>query len=151
MTGKRVVFDDGDPVIAEAHVSPTAKIEVPSVEPIVPVQDLIASALQARPELALPTATAAPVRKSSRAGKRAASEASPEAVDADTLARLKQWRTAEARRHGMPPYVIFHDRTLAQLAAARPGDLDGLRRVPGIGPAKLERYGDALLAVLSEG
>ncbi len=106
---------------------------------------------QARPELALPTATAVPVRKSSRAGKRAASEASPEAVDADTLARLKQWRTAEARRHGMPPYVIFHDRTLAELAAARPGDLDGLRRVPGIGPAKLERYGDALLAVLAEG
>ena len=74
-----------------------------------------------------------------------------EAVDADTLARLKQWRTAEARRHGMPPYVIFHDRTLAELAAAHPRDL---RRPPpgaGIGPAKLERYGDALLAVLAEG
>ena len=42
----------GDPAIAEAHVIPTAHIEVPSVEPIEPVQDLIASALQARPELA---------------------------------------------------------------------------------------------------
>ena len=47
------------------------------------------------------------------------------------LAQLKAWRTAEARRKSMPPYVIFHDRTLAELAAARPRDLQGLRQVPG--------------------
>ena len=49
----------------------------------------------------------------------------------------------------MPPYVVFHDRTLAALAAARPRDREALRQVPGIGPAKLEAYGDALLALLA--
>jgi ATP-dependent DNA helicase RecQ len=50
----------------------------------------------------------------------------------------------------MPPYVIFHDRTLAEVAASRPRDLAGLRQVPGIGPAKLSAYGEALLALLNE-
>ena len=51
----------------------------------------------------------------------------------------------------MPPYVIFHDRTLAEVAARRPGTLEELQRVPGIGPAKLESYGVALLTLLGEG
>jgi ATP-dependent DNA helicase RecQ len=49
----------------------------------------------------------------------------------------------------MPPYVIFHDRTLEALAAAQPRDREALRRVRGIGPAKLETYGDALLELLA--
>jgi ATP-dependent DNA helicase RecQ len=80
----------------------------------------------------------------------AAGEAGPE-PDPALLAQLKAWRTEEARRKSMPPYVIFHDRTLAELAAARPRDLQGLRQVPGIGPAKLEAYGAVLLALLGEG
>jgi len=48
----------------------------------------------------------------------------------------------------MPPYVIFHDRTLEALAASPPQDRESLRRVPGIGPAKLEAYGEALLRLL---
>ena len=103
---------------------------------------------EVRPELALPSAPA-PARRASRsAARRAAPEAPPEGVDGELLARLKQWRTEEARRQGMPPYVVFHDRTLVAVAAARPADRDALRHVPGIGPAKLERYGDALLALL---
>jgi ATP-dependent DNA helicase RecQ len=97
----------------------------------------------------LPTATPRVPRKSSRAAGRTAAEPPGEDVDAETLARLKQWRTDEARRQGVPPYVVFHDRTLVQLAATRPRALEDLRRVPGIGPAKLERYGEALLALLS--
>ena len=65
------------------------------------------------------------------------------------LARLKSWRTEEARRKGMPPYVIFHDRTLLALAAARPRDRDQLRRVKGIGPAKLDAYAETLLGLLA--
>ena len=49
----------------------------------------------------------------------------------------------------MPPYVIFHDSTLMALAAARPQSQEALRRVRGIGPAKLDAYGDALLALLT--
>jgi len=82
--------------------------------------------------------------------ERAATQADDAEIDPELLARLKSWRTDEARRKGMPPYVVFHDRTLEALAAARPRDRDALRLVRGIGPAKLEAYGDTLLGLLSE-
>jgi ATP-dependent DNA helicase RecQ len=69
--------------------------------------------------------------------------------DDELFGRLKAWRTAQARSQSVPPYVVFHDATLAAIAAARPRDLDALSSVPGIGARKLERYGDALLAVLA--
>jgi ATP-dependent DNA helicase RecQ len=76
---------------------------------------------------------------------------SPVEADADPelLARLKAWRTGEARRKSVPPYVIFHDRTLAAVAAAKPAGQDELARVKGIGPAKLAAYGEALLKLLA--
>jgi ATP-dependent DNA helicase RecQ len=49
----------------------------------------------------------------------------------------------------VPPYVVFHDRTLLELACLQPADLDALATVSGVGRAKLERYGDDLLAMLS--
>jgi ATP-dependent DNA helicase RecQ len=49
----------------------------------------------------------------------------------------------------VPPYVVFHDRTLLELAARRPASLGELAGIGGIGAAKLERYGAALLAVLA--
>ena len=70
-------------------------------------------------------------------------------ADAEVLARLKGWRLDEAKRKGMPPYVIFHDSTLEALAAAQPRDREALRQVRGIGPAKLEAYGEALLRLLA--
>ena len=54
-----------------------------------------------------------------------------------------------ARDEGMPPYVIAHDATLAAIAEARPASLSALRRVKGMGPAKLEKYGDGILDVLA--
>ncbi|MBV9041604.1 MAG: ATP-dependent DNA helicase UvrD2 [Acidimicrobiia bacterium] len=62
---------------------------------------------------------------------------------------LKSWRAATAKRSGVPAYVIFHDTTLAALAEAKPRDRSGLLAVPGLGPVKAERYGDAVLAVLA--
>jgi ATP-dependent DNA helicase RecQ len=50
---------------------------------------------------------------------------------------------------GVPPYVVFHDRTLLELAARRPLDRAELATIGGIGAAKLERYGQELLGVLS--
>jgi ATP-dependent DNA helicase RecQ len=105
---------------------------------------------QVQPELALPTGRQ-PAKRSARSAPGRSPEALPETVDQALLARLKQWRTEEARRQGMPPYVVFQDRTLVELAAHRPREREALRAVPGIGPAKLERYGDALLALLDEG
>jgi ATP-dependent DNA helicase RecQ len=51
----------------------------------------------------------------------------------------------------VPPYVVFHDRTLLELVQRRPASLAELAGVSGIGAAKLERYGEALLAVLRRG
>jgi len=74
-----------------------------------------------------------------------------EAVDQDLLQALKAWRREQARQQGVPPYVVFHDRTLIELAARQPADLAGLGGIGGIGAAKLARYGEALLAVLRSG
>jgi ATP-dependent DNA helicase RecQ len=70
------------------------------------------------------------------------------AVHPEVFERLKAWRTAQARSQSVPPYVVFHDATLAAIAAARPRDLDALSAIPGIGVRKLERYGPTLLELL---
>ena len=75
-------------------------------------------------------------------------------LTAEALVRfdaLRQWRLDTARRAEMPPYVIFHDKTLAEIARTRPVSIADLAAVPGVGPAKLERYGADLLAVIGEG
>ena len=60
---------------------------------------------------------------------------------------LRAWRLEEARRQELPPYVIFHDTTLIEVARRRPASLDALSDIPGIGRSKLDRYGAALLAI----
>ncbi|HEV2532601.1 DNA helicase RecQ [Phenylobacterium sp.] len=61
---------------------------------------------------------------------------------------LRAWRGAEAKAQHVPPYVIFHDRTLAEIAAARPAARAALVRLNGVGEGKLARYGDAVLEVV---
>jgi DNA helicase-2/ATP-dependent DNA helicase PcrA len=62
---------------------------------------------------------------------------------------LKEWRLARARAEEVPAYVVFNDRTLAELVARTPRTIAELAAVPGIGPAKLERYGPELLEQLA--
>jgi ATP-dependent DNA helicase RecQ len=64
--------------------------------------------------------------------------------------RLREWRAAAAKEQGVPAYVIFHDATLRQIAAGRPGSLGELAEVNGVGETKLARYGEQILAVLAE-
>jgi len=66
----------------------------------------------------------------------------------DILDALRRWRLATAHRTEVPPYIIFHDKALTEIARRRPGSIQELAQVPGIGPAKLERYGAELLLVL---
>lgn len=61
---------------------------------------------------------------------------------------LRVWRQQTAREHGVPPYVIFHDATLAAIIARWPETLDDLATVSGVGQAKLSRYGPSVLSVL---
>jgi len=64
---------------------------------------------------------------------------------------LRAWRAGVAREHNLPAYVIFHDATLAAIAARAPGSLADLQGVSGIGVAKLEKYGEAVLVVCGAG
>ncbi|MDR3508994.1 MAG: DNA helicase RecQ [Caulobacteraceae bacterium] len=78
----------------------------------------------------------------------------PLAVDEGDMAlfnALRAWRRDEAARQAVPPYVIFHDRTLAELAQARPANRDALARIGGVGQGKLDRYAGALLALVAQG
>jgi ATP-dependent DNA helicase RecQ len=73
----------------------------------------------------------------------------PDAAAEALWTALRAWRLDEARRQHVPPYVIFHDATLIEVARRRPASLAGLAEIPGVGRSKLDRYGAALLAVLS--
>ena len=70
-------------------------------------------------------------------------------ADPRLLAELVAWRKTLARASGVPAQVIFHDATLAAVAEARPTDRTALMAVPGLGPLKVERYGDELLALMA--
>ncbi len=61
---------------------------------------------------------------------------------------LRAERARIAKAQGVPPYVVFHDSTLRAMAEARPATLDEMANLPGIGKAKLERYGESFLVVL---
>ncbi|HSW24459.1 MAG TPA: RecQ family ATP-dependent DNA helicase, partial [Burkholderiaceae bacterium] len=63
---------------------------------------------------------------------------------------LRQWRSAVAREHNLPAYVVFHDATLLQMAQCAPATLDALAGISGVGAKKLDAYGEAILRVLRE-
>jgi DNA helicase II / ATP-dependent DNA helicase PcrA len=70
-------------------------------------------------------------------------------ADGPVAEALRAWRRKRAEADGVPAYVVFNDRTLAALAERRPRSRGELLAVDGIGPAKLDRYGDELLALLA--
>lgn len=67
--------------------------------------------------------------------------------DEAVAARLREWRATEAKRLGVPAYIVLHDRTLNALAAARPRNPNEMLKIDGIGPAKVERFGEAILGL----
>jgi DNA helicase-2/ATP-dependent DNA helicase PcrA len=62
---------------------------------------------------------------------------------------LREWRLQRAKEDGVPAYVVFHDSTLAEIAERAPRTRGELATVSGVGPAKLERYADDVLAALA--
>ena len=85
-------------------------------------------------------------------GKEARAKSVPSSVpgthDSPLFARLRHWRSEKAREQGVPAYVILHDRTLHEISTLLPDSPQALLAVPGIGLAKAERYGEALLAIV---
>ncbi|HXV70513.1 MAG TPA: HRDC domain-containing protein, partial [Acidimicrobiia bacterium] len=71
-------------------------------------------------------------------------------VDNELADRLREWRWQQAQTQGVPAYVVFNDKTLEALAALRPSTSEALLGVPGIGPAKLEAYGEDLIDLMAD-
>ncbi|MEQ8965980.1 MAG: DNA helicase RecQ [Azospirillaceae bacterium] len=88
-------------------------------------------------------------RSGGGSGGAAATELSDPAAQA-RFAALKAWRKRIAADQGVPPYVVFHDSTLAAIAEAAPASRQALAAMPGLGATKLERYGADVLALLED-
>jgi len=80
----------------------------------------------------------------------AANPPQPTPASEALAARLREWRTAESKRLGLPAYIVLHDRTLQAIAIARPANPAQLLTIDGIGPAKAERFGEAILKLCAE-
>jgi ATP-dependent DNA helicase RecQ len=94
-------------------------------------------------------------KRAARTGRAAAEgapatpSAEPGSAEAARLAALKAWRSATAKAHNVPAYVVFHDATLEAMARERPLTLEALSGIGGVGARKLETYGLALISLLS--
>ena len=97
------------------------------------------------------SAETAAAGRAGRTRKRRSGEAfSIEAADAPLFEALRAWRRQRAAEQHVPPYVIFHDATLAAIARQRPASTDALARISGVGQKKLERYGSNVLEIVRE-
>jgi ATP-dependent DNA helicase RecQ len=99
-----------------------------------------------RKEPKRPTAKSA---RGERKGKSAAAVADLPAEAVPVFEALRTWRGAQAKELGLPAYVIFHDATLREIAALRPGSLAELGGISGLGEKKLATYGEGVLEVLA--
>src|SRR3954469_24953249 len=85
-----------------------------------------------------------------RPAKAAAAVAELTEEAAGTFERLRAWRSATAKEQGVPPYVVFHDKTLREIATVGPSTLEELSAIGGVGENKLAKYGRQILDTLSE-
>jgi len=72
----------------------------------------------------------------------------PASIDTDVAARLRAWRSERAREDGVPAYVVLTNAALDEVCRRLPGSEDALLEIPGLGPARIGRYGRDLLQVL---
>jgi ATP-dependent DNA helicase RecQ len=88
-----------------------------------------------------------------RVGERERTERRPAPASAvvapEVFEALRQWRADAAKAQNVPPYIIFHDAVLRDIAAVRPRSLDELAQIKGVGASKLQRYGGKVLHVLA--
>jgi ATP-dependent DNA helicase RecQ len=116
--------------------------------PFLTAEGVAAMKGEATPRVLLPD-THVPKRRPRRADARAPSPDPDPAVSGSPLfTALREERARLAREHGVPAYVVCHDRTLAQMAVDRPTTRSALLAVHGMGPARIDRWGDPLLAIV---
>ncbi len=132
---------DGYPVLSlNAQSGPVLRQEL--------VVHIAAPPKRSRTRAGSGTAADSAVVAGASAGTRAAAAAS--AQGSALFERLRALRKRLADEHGLPPYVVFHDATLREMAERRPLTLSQFAELPGVGQAKLARYGDQFIAVVRE-
>ena len=119
-----------------------ARVMKGEIPPPLPLADLLPT------RAARPTSGGSPLRK-----EKSAADEDVFQPDGETLARferLREVRTAMAKSEQVPPYCVCHDSTLKLIAQAAPADADGLLAIKGMGPAKVQKYGEQLLKAVRE-
>jgi len=130
-------------VLADAANPSPFVAELDGSRPRVPVRGRSTPAASAGVS---PATRRGPLDRAALAAAKAA--VAPGPVDPELWEVLRTWRRDTAGRAGVPAFVVLSDADLRGIAARRPADLVELRQCRGMGPAKLERYGDELLATL---
>jgi ATP-dependent DNA helicase RecQ len=87
--------------------------------------------------------------RSAKKERRRAERDLPSDIDASLFERLRETRLDIAREKGVPAYVICHDRTLMEIAAYKPSSVEALAEIHGMGPARIERYGEPFLETVN--
>ena len=100
----------------------------------------------------MPDAAVGPDRPAQVAGRLGTIEHRGElgAADAGLFEKLRAWRRGRAEAEDVPAFVVLHDSALKAIAAIRPSSRSALAAVPGIGDARLTRFGDELLALVAD-
>ena len=88
-------------------------------------------------------------KKKARSASSKAKREPPPGMDGALFEKLREARLELAKEQGVPAYVVCHDRTLMEIAAAKPVDAQALLAVPGMGPARVEAYGERFLEVVA--
>lgn len=107
--------------------------------------------LREKQELKLREMSKRVAEKESRSGRKSSASSSLQNdADKDLFDNLREARAALAKKANVPAYVIFHDKTLVEIAQAKPQNLDEMLEISGIGQAKLDKYGAAFLNVIHD-
>jgi ATP-dependent DNA helicase RecQ len=138
-------------VIRQLTASGAINIEVGEFATLSLVADKARPILRGEIPVILREDRAAPPATRGGREARGAARAAPVPQGGDAVFdALRAWRAAEAKAQSVPPYVIFHDATLREIAAVRPGRMDELAQIKGVGTSKLTRYGERVLTVLRQ-
>lgn len=104
---------------------------------------------EAAPALAWPAVSRRAASRTGSPVRPAAGAANLAAADLDLAEQLQAWRRERARQDGVPAYVVFGNRTIEDLLATRPQALGELESVHGLGPARIAKYGEEILALFA--
>lgn len=89
-----------------------------------------------------------PQQNKSGKDKKSKRKTSLHSVDQSLFELLREHRLELANEYGVPPYIIFHDSTLEEMAKIRPDNLEAMRYISGVGEQKLDKYGDSFLTII---